>query len=114
MTSEVLSTETKFTPGLDDDELETILIIAKNEQTGRITPSELKELVRVYRVASDLYEALADIDLQWCPYSDADLERFAMMRPKDDGKVQPHWAEKILAARRALLKARGGSSNEGE
>lgn len=56
--------------------------------------------------APELYEALAEIELQWLPYSDADLERFARMHPDDGGVVQPHWAEKILAARRALRKAR--------
>lgn len=34
---------------LDADELETILIIARNGQSGRITEYEIKELVRGYR-----------------------------------------------------------------
>lgn len=34
---------------LTDDELETILTIARNRQSGRITEYEIKELVRVYR-----------------------------------------------------------------
>lgn len=34
---------------LDDDELETILVIARNRQSGRITEFEVRELVRVYR-----------------------------------------------------------------
>lgn len=34
---------------LDDDELETILAIAHNRQSGRITEYEVRELVRVYR-----------------------------------------------------------------
>ena len=34
---------------LDHDELETILTIARNEQSGRITEDEIKELVRGYR-----------------------------------------------------------------
>lgn len=55
---------------------------------------------------SVLVEALADIELQWLPYSDADLEAFASMRSKDCGKVPPHWAEMILAARKALALAR--------
>ena len=36
-------------PALCDDDLETILIIARNEQSGRVTEFEIKELVRVYR-----------------------------------------------------------------
>lgn len=34
---------------LDDDELETILIIARNGQSGRITEHEIKLLVAAYR-----------------------------------------------------------------
>lgn len=34
---------------LDEDELETILTIARNRQSGRITEFEVRELVRVYR-----------------------------------------------------------------
>ncbi len=56
--SHSLSKETTFTPQLGEDELETILAIAKNEQTGRITPSEIRELVRGYCLAGELYEAL--------------------------------------------------------
>ena len=37
------------TDHLDEGELETILAIAANGQTGRITEYEIKELVRVYR-----------------------------------------------------------------
>jgi hypothetical protein len=36
---------------LDDEELDTILAIGRNEQSGRVTNYELKELVRVYRAA---------------------------------------------------------------
>jgi len=98
MASEVLSTETKFTPNLDEDELETILIIAKNEQTGRITPFELRELVRVYRLAPDLYEAL-----------------FRMRNAPTGGYGQKLIGSDVLdLADAALVKARGGSSNEGE
>jgi hypothetical protein len=70
---------------------------------------------RLTAAAPGLYEALAEIELQWLPYSDADLDRFARMHPDDGGVVQPHWAEKILAARRALRKARGEDrSHEGK
>ena len=70
---------------------------------------------RLIAAAPELYEALAEIELQWLPYSDADLERFARMNPDEGGVVQPHWAEKILAARRALRKARGEDrSHEGK
>jgi len=106
--SEVLSTETKFTRHLDDDELDTILIIAKNEQSGRITPFEVKELVRVYRATPDLYEALYVITLQY-PYSDDQLEAIDADRD-DDGPISRHWARKMLAARAALAKARGETS----
>jgi hypothetical protein len=34
---------------LDEDELDTILAVARNRQSGRITEFEIKELVRVYR-----------------------------------------------------------------
>ncbi len=34
---------------LDDEELDTILVIARNSQSGRITEYEIKELVRGYR-----------------------------------------------------------------
>ncbi len=34
---------------LTEEDLETIEIIAKNEQTGRITPWEIKQLVEAYR-----------------------------------------------------------------
>lgn len=34
---------------LDDDELETILAVARNGQSGRITRYEVEELVRGYR-----------------------------------------------------------------
>ena len=37
---------------LSDEELETILIVARNRQSGRITEWEIKELVRVYRAAT--------------------------------------------------------------
>jgi len=36
---------------LDEEELDTILSIGRNEQSGRVTNYELKELVRVYRAA---------------------------------------------------------------
>lgn len=36
---------------LDEEELDTILAVGRNEQSGRITNYELKELVRVYRAA---------------------------------------------------------------
>lgn len=39
---------------LDADELETILIIARNGQSGRITEYEIKELVRVYNLILSL------------------------------------------------------------
>lgn len=68
--------------------------------------NERESNARLIAAAPELYEALAEIELQWLPYSDADLERFARMHPDDGGVVQPHWAEKILAARRALRKAR--------
>ena len=34
---------------LDEDDLETILIIARNGQSGRITEREIKLLVEAYR-----------------------------------------------------------------
>lgn len=34
---------------LDDDELETILAIARNGQSGRVTMTEIEELVRAYK-----------------------------------------------------------------
>lgn len=36
---------------LDDEELRTIEICFQNEQPGRVTPFEIRELVRVYRLA---------------------------------------------------------------
>lgn len=36
---------------LDAEELDTILAIGRNEQSGRVTNYELKELVRVYQEA---------------------------------------------------------------
>lgn len=36
---------------LDNDDLETIIAIGRNQQSGRVTNYELKELVRVYREA---------------------------------------------------------------
>jgi hypothetical protein len=53
-----IAKETTFTRHLYDDELDTILAIAKNEQTGRVTPFEIRELVRVYSLVPELYEAL--------------------------------------------------------
>lgn len=44
---------TKATVPLDDDELETILIVARNRQSGRITEYEIKELVRGYKADRD-------------------------------------------------------------
>ena len=41
--------EAMFT--LDAEELDTILAIGRNDQSGRVTNYELKELVRVYRQA---------------------------------------------------------------
>lgn len=41
------------TKHLDDDELETILIVARNGQSGRITEYEIKELVRGYKSDRD-------------------------------------------------------------
>ncbi len=40
-----MSVETSLT----DDELETILIIARNRQSGRVTAYEIRELVSGYR-----------------------------------------------------------------
>lgn len=34
---------------LNDDELDVLMAIARNGQSGRITEYEIKELVRVYR-----------------------------------------------------------------
>ncbi|MEQ1698122.1 MAG: hypothetical protein ABL901_20005 [Hyphomicrobiaceae bacterium] len=34
---------------LDEDDLETILVIARNKQSGRITEREIKLLVESYR-----------------------------------------------------------------
>jgi len=56
----------------------------------------------------DLVEALYAIEIQF-PYSDAVLQDVA------DGKrempnVSKHWAQKILAARAALSKAKGGTN----
>lgn len=36
-------------PGLTEDDLDTILIIARNKQSGRITEFEIKALVAAYR-----------------------------------------------------------------
>lgn len=36
---------------LDEEELDTILAVGRNEQSGRVTKYELDELVRVYRAA---------------------------------------------------------------
>ncbi len=36
---------------LDKDDLDTILICIKNDQPGRITPYELRELLRVWELA---------------------------------------------------------------
>ena len=38
---------------LDDDELDTILIVARNGQSGRITEFEIRELVRGYKADRD-------------------------------------------------------------
>lgn len=42
---------TKTTVPLDEEELKTILAIARNRQSGRITEYEIKELVRGYRAS---------------------------------------------------------------
>lgn len=51
---------------LEDDDIETLLAIARNEQSGRITPYEVRELVRVYRAFPALVAhfkwALAELD----------------------------------------------------
>ena len=60
-----MDSSVKLDARLDDDELETILIIAKNEQSGRITPFEVRELVSAYRARADLYEALTLFIKQW-------------------------------------------------
>lgn len=41
-------------PTLDDEELKTIEIIARNGQSGRITKFEVKELVAAYRELTSL------------------------------------------------------------
>ena len=46
------------TPTLDNDDLETILSIARNEQSGRITRRETEILVAAYRAHDGLVEAL--------------------------------------------------------
>jgi hypothetical protein len=64
---------------------------------------------RLIAAAPELLEALRDIVLQYCVYTDDDLERISMrVRSEDDGVPMPrHWAEKIIAARAAIAKARG-------
>lgn len=52
----------KVTVPLDDDELETILIVARNGQSGRITQYEIAELVRVYKIHRD-GEALHEMSI---------------------------------------------------
>ncbi|CAN1724403.1 protein of unknown function [Hyphomicrobium sp. 1Nfss2.1] len=44
-------------PELDADDLDTILIIARNGQSGRITPSEVEALVEGYRALIAQQEA---------------------------------------------------------
>jgi hypothetical protein len=57
--------------------------------------------------APDLAEALEAICLQF-PEDDVLRECAALKNSDDDGKpVHRHWAQKILAARAALSKARG-------
>jgi hypothetical protein len=50
------------TADLDFDDLETILTIAANGQSGRITPHELRTLVAVYRAYDPMITAMAKIE----------------------------------------------------
>lgn len=49
---------------LDDEDLATILMIAKNEQSGRVTEREIKLLVAAYRSAERAKEQFARIERQ--------------------------------------------------
>jgi hypothetical protein len=46
---------------LDDDDLETLLAIAKNGQCGRITPREIRLLVEAYQSQKRQREAVSDL-----------------------------------------------------
>ena len=47
---------------LDDEELDTILVVARNRQSGRVTEFEIKELVRGYREHIALRERVLDLE----------------------------------------------------
>lgn len=49
-------------PALSEDDLETILIIARNGQSGRITQFEIKHLVAGYRASLALPELTAALE----------------------------------------------------
>lgn len=51
---------------LDDDDLETILAIAKNGQSGRITEREIKLLVSAYREAHAAAHRIAAAERESC------------------------------------------------
>ena len=49
---------------LDNEELETILVIARNRQSGRIMATEIEELVRAYREMLANKEEVDELELE--------------------------------------------------
>ncbi len=108
------SDSSTHTPTLDNDDLETILSIARNEQSGRITRREAEVLVAAYRAHDGLVNALRDL-VALREYGDeADVLRADMSGP-DGPMIQ--WAEveqRVWAnARRALAALSGIKTTEG-
>jgi hypothetical protein len=121
MTSEVLSTETKFTPELETELLpggytlsEWIGNARRDDCLERMVPSDLRQLLGIIKRersrALDFIEALARLsnEAMGCEAFEPELRR-VMGNTNYTLLIQ-----RAKEARELLSEARGGSSNEGE